>query len=138
MKFIALALSVLLSWGVAEAHSVKVLRCAFLHASDTGTPYRGDQIHNLSVYQNSSGYYIKETTYGRGTRTYDLHEVKSSAQRNGSVNTSYVTPGLYTASINSFDGAPKSGVLTYRGRYNSFCKTTHNVFHSEDPVPTSN
>jgi hypothetical protein len=136
MKFIAVVLSVLLPWGVAGAHSVKVLRCAFLHANDTGTPYRGDQIQSLSVHQNSSGYYIKETKFGRGTRTYDLQEVNSS-QRNGSMNTAYVTRGLYTANITSVDGVAKSGMLTLRGRYNSFCKGTHNSYSEEGPVPTA-
>lgn len=136
MKLIAVILSVLLPWGVAEAHSVKVLRCAFLHANDTGTPYRGDQIHNLSVHQNSSGYYIKETKFGRGTRTYDLHEV-SSSQRNGSVNSAYVTRGPYTATFASVDGVLKSGMLTLRGRYNSFCKGTNNSYSEEEPVPTT-
>jgi len=137
MKLIALALSVLLPWGAAEAQSVKALRCAFLHASDTGTPYRGDQIHNLSVHQNSDGLFIEETTFGRGTHTYELREVENSPQRNGSVNTAYVTHGLYTASITSVDGVPKTGVLTLKGRYNSFCRATGNIMPPEVPVPAA-
>jgi hypothetical protein len=137
MKFFALVLSVLLPWAAAEAHSIKALRCAFLHASDTGTPYRGNQIHNLSVHQNSDGLFIEETTFGRGTHTYELREVKNSPQSNGSVNTAYVTEGLYTASITSVDGVPKAGVLTLKGRYNSFCRSTGYVMPPEAPVPAA-